>query len=347
MRKAIGIGSFGAIAVVAMFLLSSIPMATACDYAWSAEYSLKAGKKEIGATVTVWHDIDYLYVKYTTTGDWYLTETHVAISIQKECPLNQNPVSIPVKNGNPPPGQFPYKTNHPAGTQTYTYKISLGENFPWGNYICIATHAVVKQIINGATVQDQTGWAGDHDFTGKNWATFFCYRPSPYKHVIIPGGQASITGNKVYTAGPGYWSVTLSGTNDNKWNHGGYSGWCLEEGQYWNGPIVNVQLVSSYDWAVLDAMQFNNHIIPHANWAAINWILNNHQGYSNEDMQEAIWALAGSSTTSGAAETLRTNALTHPFYAPPLGGDMAIVCRLPNTDTPYYNSQDIIIVVDP
>ena len=51
--------------------------------------------------VKVWNDSEYLYVKYVVDAPyWHLTDTHLAVATSLG--------GIPQKNGNPPPGQFPY-----------------------------------------------------------------------------------------------------------------------------------------------------------------------------------------------------------------------------------------------
>ena len=67
--------------------------------------------------VNVWNDGDYLYVQYVVDAPgWCLTETHLHVAMSME--------AIPQKNGNPPPGQFDYKTEHACVTE-YTYEIPL------------------------------------------------------------------------------------------------------------------------------------------------------------------------------------------------------------------------------
>jgi hypothetical protein len=338
MRKAIGIGSFGAMAIVAMFLMSTVPMAGACDYTWSAEYSLKAGKKEIGATVKAWieHDvIDYLYVKYTTTGNWFLTETHVAISIQNSCPDGVNPNSIPVKNGNPPPGQFPYKATHPANTQTYTYKIPLG-TFHYGDYICIATHAVVVQKINGVTVQEQTGWAGDHDFTGKNWALFFCFRPSPIKRLVLP---SSVTATISHPGTNSYWDVDVTGGGSgdlpiqNDW-----LGWCVDAITTINPGSHTFNVIPYYDTANIPLDEQSN------NWNKINYVLNHKGGLNPVQLQNVIWYFSydfAYGSLSPAEKVVADDAdLNGGGFYPGSGQYMAVIIQ-------FGTSQTIIIEIDP
>lgn len=83
--------------------------------------------------VLVWNDTGYLYVKYLTTEDWCLTETHLHVA--------DSLAGIPQKNGNPPPGKFDYAMEHDCVTE-YTYPIDLNGWTP-GTGLYIAAHAVV------------------------------------------------------------------------------------------------------------------------------------------------------------------------------------------------------------
>jgi len=116
--------------------------------------------------VIAWNDEDFLYVKYVTTDDWYITETHLHVADSLE--------GIPqTKKGNPIPGHFDYAECHDPPVQTYTYTI------PWtwspGTTLYIAAHSVVVKIIDGDVVQEETAWGEGEDFPGKNWATYFEY----------------------------------------------------------------------------------------------------------------------------------------------------------------------------
>ena len=114
--------------------------------------------------VTVWNDNDYLYVRYSTAGCWYLAETHLAVATSLE--------GIPqTKKGNPIPGKFPYMETHDWGTTEYTYEIPLNG---WkGMTLYIAAHAEVH--CDGCF---ETAWGEGptaHDFPGRNWALYFTY----------------------------------------------------------------------------------------------------------------------------------------------------------------------------
>jgi len=119
---------------------------------------LIAGQNEVAGSIKVWDDGSSLFVLYETFGSWCLTETHLAVASS----LND----IAQANGNPIPGQFPYKSSHKCATN-YLYKIPLENN------VCtlyIAAHAVVK-----SPNSKETAWGSGFDFPGKNWGTYFTY----------------------------------------------------------------------------------------------------------------------------------------------------------------------------
>lgn len=129
---------------------------------------LVAGQTIDAGTVTVSNDANYIYVTYTTTNGWVLTQTHLYVG---DCAL------IPVNNpGNPMPGQFPYTSAHNNVT-SYTYQIPISR-IPLEGCGCIAAHAVVKKYNSSNQLIDtQTGW-GDGvriNLTGGNWGMKFDY----------------------------------------------------------------------------------------------------------------------------------------------------------------------------
>lgn len=129
---------------VVLALGLAIPMAGAAPAAaHTAEepYTtpLMAGQNIEVGNVSVWNDGENLYVKYEITEEgWFLTETHLAVATSLD--------DIPQKNGNPPPGQFPYSREYDLADQVTedTYVIPLdGQGV--GTKLFIAAHAVVGQ----------------------------------------------------------------------------------------------------------------------------------------------------------------------------------------------------------
>jgi len=132
------------------------------------EVMLVAGQTMDAGTVTVSNDANYIYVTYTTTNGWVLTQTHLYVG---DCAL------IPVNNpGNPMPGQFPYTSAHNNVT-TYTYQVPISR-IPLEGCGCIAAHAVVKKYnASNQLIDTQTGWGNGVriNLTGGNWGMKFDY----------------------------------------------------------------------------------------------------------------------------------------------------------------------------
>lgn len=129
---------------------------------------LIAGQNMNSGSVTVTNDVNYIYVTYTTSAGWLLTQTHLYVG---DCAL------IPVNNpGNPVPGQFPYVGSHNYIT-TYTYQIPISK-IPLGGCGCIAAHAVVVKVdANNNIIDQQTAWGNGTriNLSGGNWGMKFDY----------------------------------------------------------------------------------------------------------------------------------------------------------------------------
>ena len=115
---------------------------TVITYCRPTVTNLIAGQHINVGTVTAWDDGVYLYVRYSTTDGWVLTETHLAVATSLD--------GIPqTKKGNPIPGEFPYSEEHCPPVTAYTYKIDMGEEgFEVGDMLYIAAHAVVFNLAN-------------------------------------------------------------------------------------------------------------------------------------------------------------------------------------------------------
>src|SRR5512132_1874856 len=69
---------------------------------------LIAGQHTDVGDIKVWDDGTTLYVQYETVDPWCMTETHLAVASSLS--------DIPQANGNPIPGQFPYKKSFKCET---------------------------------------------------------------------------------------------------------------------------------------------------------------------------------------------------------------------------------------
>lgn len=124
--------------------------------------NLMAGQNYDSGDLSVYVDLNNVYVKYSTTGNWFIRKSHLYVGSFQLIPRNNS--------GNPIPGQFPINNNHANGTQTITYtfpKASLPECF------AVVAHAEVVRVENGVVVQTETAWANGNRFTPRNWATYF------------------------------------------------------------------------------------------------------------------------------------------------------------------------------
>ncbi|WP_440955675.1 hypothetical protein ACSAZK_01525 [Methanosarcina sp. Mfa9] len=154
---------------MSIVLLTIVPLASAdTSVALLANQTLEVGM--VNATC----DDTNLSVEYTTQNGWTLNETHLIVARSLE--------DIPAtKKGNPIPGQFEYGDDQLPGVTKVTYNISLEDlGLGAGDDVVIAAHAVVqKEEVGvedgGLILLEESAWAGDIDFLGKNWATYFTW----------------------------------------------------------------------------------------------------------------------------------------------------------------------------
>ena len=135
---------------------------------------LMAGQTIEVGTITVTNTETGIVVVYETTEEWGITETHLDVALDYSG-LHTN------RAGNPQPGHFSYSTSHPEPVNQVSYLI---EDVEWsvGMEIYLATHAVVV-----STQSNETAWAGNLEFPGNNWATYFTY--TTQEPNVDPRGQ--------------------------------------------------------------------------------------------------------------------------------------------------------------
>ena len=162
-RRTISMGKIIAIGIIGILLSSGLVSVSAC----TTELYAGRNQKDAG-DVHVGRSGHLLYVTYSTDSDWTMSETNLAVATSFE--------DIPqTKKGSPKIGHFPYQTDHPEGTETYTYVINLYEYFPnggWsGNTLYFAAHAVVSHPDEG----EETAWADTwgQSFPGSSTALYF------------------------------------------------------------------------------------------------------------------------------------------------------------------------------
>ena len=153
-------------------------------------FTLYAGQHIDVGTVSVWNDCESLYIKYETTDDWVMTETHLAV-------VNAYDEFPTTKKGNPKVDLFSYQREYDFNDKIKedTYEILL-KDWDMDKELCIAAHASLLNVDNPVIVdtvdtadiylyQEETAWAvngeghkyiGFIPFLGKNWATYFTYK---------------------------------------------------------------------------------------------------------------------------------------------------------------------------
>ena len=292
------------------------------------ESTLYAGQEFEVGTVSVWDDGEYLHVIYNTTGDWVLTETHLAVATALD--------GIPqTKKGNPIPGKFPYQCCYDGSEWVFLIKddgapgaiccadgdtnatlteveyiiplseIGEGEDY-CGELLFIAAHAVVQKRIGDEIIQEETAW-GDKglDFPGKNWATYFEYTiQCEYEEEWPEGGTITVA----------FEDLPLSEVND--WDY--------------NDFVVDIDTVATF-WGTLadhDLTQINFTVQPEAKTANFTHVMH---------------LAAGTFGSDGTYELYRGGSLVESgTYNDTLGIDVIMV-----PDTNIFNSAELIINFEP
>lgn len=364
MRKAIGIGSFGAIALAAMFVFSTVPVVgdVPCERECYKMVELTAGQTINSGYVEVWNSATTLYIRYHTNDSWYIS----AVQLDVE----SSPANFPMnKKGSPVPGHFAVNKNYdPYVQETEVFEFALIDfmagsdgNIDWDLCLYIAAHAVVNKWDGTSYVQQQTGWGNGPRFTDKDWAMYFEYCPcEPHKILNLPDGCYNLTFS--LDESDSYWDVTgglPSALTDNYPTN--YEAWCIETGQFLSSPYGGCyELISSLQ--VPDGFSIYNYAqaqksVTQEQMNEINWILNyyhdNPGTYSWLDIQQAIWWIVGAipgyvtspaktytgfSDLSSNAQWLVNNA--DDGFLPMHGDWVAVILH-------NDSKQDLILEVDP
>jgi hypothetical protein len=172
----------------------------------SKTVDLMAGQHLYVGSVTVSFDVSHVYVKFASSGDWYMGMTHLYVGDCAAIPTN--------RGGNPRIGNFPHKKSHSPIVQEFTYKISrstLGECF------CIAAHAEVHlQNDSGEVIQSETAWGAGERFNDNNWAMFFDF-------CIEDCEPPTDCDEQLRTQTIGGWGSTPNGQNPGAYLHQNFS----------------------------------------------------------------------------------------------------------------------------
>jgi len=245
---------------VSLFLLGLSLLILPLNLQAAGEYTtdLIAGQTTDAGDVTVWTHLDYLYVKYETTGDWKITDIHLSIQT--------DPGDFPATGGGKPKiGKFEYKrTYNPAVTED-TFQIALVDiGAVSGEEVYVAAHAVVQEKI---------------------------YQPEDISFAL-PAGQVCVTPN--YPGGDSYFNTDVTGWGS---LDGTYDGWCVDSHHnIGSGNKYYSKLYSPFDPIVATLVDpVNGHFsVLDQNINKLNYIINNVDnylalGYSWASIHSAIW----------------------------------------------------------
>jgi len=166
---------------------------------------LIAGQHINVGTVSVSNDDENLYVTYETSGNWYLTETHLFVGKESDIPLNGG--------GNPKIGHFPYSESH-DDLKTFTYTIELND---LDECFSVVSHAVVERIENGRRVQGETAFGcGDKEFPGRRWGCYFeyCKQECDKEECTLIFGRKDLEGQRTCL------NVFIDGESYDGWSNG-------------------------------------------------------------------------------------------------------------------------------
>ncbi|MCK4300881.1 MAG: hypothetical protein KAX80_15175, partial [Planctomycetes bacterium] len=246
-----------------------------CDT--SGTFPLIGGQNIDTGDVMIWHDTETLYIKYSTDGNWWLSETHLFVGDAEDLPTTGS--------GNPQIGKFPNNMDHDPMVTMYTYEFDLVDDLGWekGDELFIMAHAVVNMVVDGQVVQSETAFGCEYDFEeSKRWAWYIDY--SSCKVLEMPDEDVTVN---VATASDSYFDTTVTdGGNDVP--DATYEGWCFDKVHFITpGTDYTGTLYSSYDPFLPAGLQDDD-------WDLVNYIINHKQeyfdaGYSAGDIQNAIW----------------------------------------------------------
>lgn len=136
------------------------------------EINLIAGQNYDAGSVIVTEDETYLFITYTTEGNWQIDATHMFAGVCEDIPQT--------RSGNPQVGVFDYSTEHTAGVTEVVYAI---EKEFFDECFCVAAHAEVSLTDDaGNVIQQETAWGEGPQFEGNSWAMYheFCQSGCQY-----------------------------------------------------------------------------------------------------------------------------------------------------------------------
>jgi hypothetical protein len=140
--------------------------------------TLYAGQTIDAGMVSVWNGRENLQIQIEPSGEWSISKVHVFVGTDQD--------EIPTAEGNPVPGQFPYKKefSSPVLKDTTVVHLSDDMGFNWGapwederiQNIAVHVDLVKLDEITGEVTDEEGAWAfGPNEFEGSQWGWWFDY----------------------------------------------------------------------------------------------------------------------------------------------------------------------------
>lgn len=283
-----------------------------------------AGQHTDVGDITIHFTYDNIFVTYTTTGNWYLTETHVHIATSLE--------GIPHSNGGMIPGQFDYKECHDQ-VQTYMYTIPMRDAWRAATELYLAAHCVVVRVENGQVVQEETGWGEGPEYPGRNWGMYVPFRLP--KLCKLPTFPIEVKLGQVYKNIPKtMWLRGIPTGQGYYVSDGEWPSFCLQTSTYiYGGRWYWATLIPSTSPVLPNVIKYgiDGSVTP---YDKINYLINAYASVHHvnmtvlEDLQNVFWHYRGYKTydqltAQQKAYADEANMLGCGYYPPP-GGYIAV-----------------------
>ncbi len=162
---------------------------------------LMINQVDSGGQVQVYNDANNVYVTFTSSGGWQMTNTSLYAG---KCN------AMPQLQGNLDPSAFPHQQAHLPVITTYTYKIN---KTTLDSCFCVAAYVkLVKVDNNGAVIASADAWGKGQAFTMELRPMYFNYCQQECDGCVINAGDF-----RTYTQGG--WGARPHGNNPGVYLH--------------------------------------------------------------------------------------------------------------------------------
>ena len=356
------------IVMVLSFMLALLPATVFAADQGELVYPLQAGKdgEQIG-TVSVFNDGDFLTVEFKIDGSLTPDDNYNLLKTQVLADTKE-PLKGALATG--APGQFPFEHFPVDNSKFDSFKISLEDIGQTGanvdDTIYVAFHANVENfnniigytdidgVVHAESGSDIVGYTAKDGFHAEPGFDVVC----PTLDDIAAALPESLTATVNYSNGLFTFDISggaLAGT---------YPGYCIDDGHYiypvgYGGTgEYTMNVFSSYEelpdsitsvyeqpWVApiggqTDEQGVNANIDNPDNLDLVNWVINNREGFDDNEVQRVIWSLVDDymdnilweyDRLTDHEKVLYDEALLQDGFVPADGQKLAIVLQPVNT----------------